>query len=902
VAKQIISHYEVLQKLGEGGMGVVSLARDTRLGRQVALKLLRPEALQHPESKQRFIQEARTASSLNHPNIVTIYDIDAADGIDFIAMEYVPGQPLGELIPSHGLGTRLSLQYAIQIARALEAAHAAGIIHRDLKPGNVMVSKSGTVKVVDFGLAKLLEPSGGAESTQSPRTASGLILGTVAYMSPEQAGGRGVDARSDIFSFGAVLYEMLSGRRAFAGASSAHTMAALLRDEPAPLAESVGNVPRELERVVTRCLRKDAGRRYQDMADLRITLEDIEADLDSIMKEPPVAAARTGGGSLQWVVPLFVVFILAGVGFAWWKYLRPSPGGSLKLTRVSSNPGLTMFPAISPDGSLLAYASDRAGAGNLDIWVQQAAGGEPIRLTQDEMDEYEPVFSPDGSRIAYRSEKAGGGIYLTSSLGGEPRPIARDGRSPAFSPDGTQLAYTVGSPGVGATFSFGASSLHIVPVTGGEPRQPRKDFPVAHHPVWTEDGRHVMFLGSKELGPPNFDWWVSPVDGGEATNTGALEGLRKQGFTIGPHPFAAWGDWVIFSAGRGDSVNLFRIRLSRENWKVTGQPEQLTFGTGREIQPSMARNGRLVFASSSGNADIWAVPVDANEGQVTGEPRQLTRDATDDYYPRLSPNGKQVVFISARSGSDDVWLLDLATGRQTPLQSTAAREMYPKVAADGTRVFFGSIDENRLGIFMMTLGAGVTSRLCENCGLLRDMTADGSWLLLQQGPPPRVSLMQVARKSIQPLLADPKYPVYAPKLSPDEKWVAFQGVERPTTRTLYVAPFRAGQRITRGEWIGVTDGSAMDRNPYWSPDGNLLYFLSERDGFRCIWALKLDGETRRPTGKPFAVSHFHNATQSLMNLEGPGQVSLSIGNELMVFSMGHLTGNVWMTQLTGTAQ
>ena len=889
-------------------MGVVSLARDTRLGRQVALKILRDNGLCDETQKQRFLQEARTASSLNHPNIITIYDIETVDGVDLIAMEYIRGKQLDAVVGRKGLGVGQALRYAVQISQALEAAHEASIVHRDIKPANIMVTETGAVKVLDFGLAKLKQQPDGpvrqagndevtAETRLSHRTADGIIMGTVSYMSPEQASGKPVDARSDVFSFGVVLFEMLTGRRPFQGDSTAELVSAILRDDPPSVRELAPGVPRELERIVNRCLRKDTGRRFQDMADLRVALEELKDEFDSgKLQASSTVAVAAGGSGGGWRLAAFALFVLGGLGMFWLTVLKPRPSQVQSLTRLTSDPGLTSFPAISPDGTLVAYASDRSGAGNLDIWVQQFGGGQPIRLTTDETDEYEPVFSPDGSRIAFRSEREGGGIYLVQALGGQPRLVVRHGRSPAFSPDGQNIVFAVGSPGVGATFSFGSSSLHIVPVTGGEPRRIAEKYAVAHHPVWSEDGESILFEGTQQLGPPDFEICTAPVKGGEVTCTDVFKTLRAQKLIIGPYPFALHERSVIVSVGVGDSINLWRVRLTRD-WKIEGTPEQLTSGTGQERQPSVARNGRIVFASGLQNTDIWELPIEGNQGTVAGELHQLTRDATDDYYPEIAANGSRIAFISTRSGNDDVWMIDPKTGRQGALLSTPAREMYPKLSADGGAVVFGSIENNKRGVYLMATNAGVAQKLCEDCGMPRDVTADASKVLLQMGPPPHVGVIDVATRAVSVMLRHPKYPLYAPKLGPQSKWVAFQMVEQPTARVIYVAPFRPGQEVPVSDWVQITDGSVMDRNPAWSPDGNLLYFLSERDAFRCIWAQRLEPGTLRPAGRPFAVAHFHNSVRSLMNIDGPGQVSLSVSDDRIVFAMGEFMGNVWMAEL-----
>ncbi len=314
-----IAHYEILEKLGEGGMGVVYKARDAHLDRFVAIKVLPPEKVADAERKRRFVHEAKSASALNHPNIITIYDIASDNGIDFIAMEYVPGKALNQLISRKGLSLGEALRYGVQIADALAAAHSAGIIHRDLKPGNVMVSgapeRSGFVKVLDFGLAKLTDKVEASEreftetmrQDDAPGTGEGTIVGTASYMSPEQAEGKKIDGRSDIFSFGALLYEMVTGRRAFHGDSKLSTLSAILREEPKPASQVVEGLPRELERIIARCLRKSPERRFQAMPDLKVALEELKEESDSGTLGAVVAPARRRVRRIGWAVAILVL-------------------------------------------------------------------------------------------------------------------------------------------------------------------------------------------------------------------------------------------------------------------------------------------------------------------------------------------------------------------------------------------------------------------------------------------------------------------------------------------------------------------------------------------------------------------------------------------------------------------
>ncbi len=323
---QTISHYRIEEKLGEGGMGVVYKARDTRLDRFVALKVLPADKVADPERKRRFVQEAKAASALNHPNIITIHDIDQADGVDFIAMEFVDGKALERLIPRNGMRLGDVLKYAIQIADALARAHAAGIIHRDIKPANIMATPDGHVKVLDFGLAKLAEvitddsqaPTQTMKADDTPRTGEGVILGTVAYMSPEQAQGLKLDARSDIFSFGSVLYEMVTGRRAFEGATKISTLSAILHKEPSPAHDVIPDAPRDLEKIVARCLRKDPNRRFQHMADVKVALEELKEESESGKLEAGVPAAARPGFTVspRWAAVALTTILVAGA--AWW--------------------------------------------------------------------------------------------------------------------------------------------------------------------------------------------------------------------------------------------------------------------------------------------------------------------------------------------------------------------------------------------------------------------------------------------------------------------------------------------------------------------------------------------------------------------------------------------------------
>jgi eukaryotic-like serine/threonine-protein kinase len=902
-----ILHYQIVETLGRGGMGVVYKARDTHLDRFIAIKVLPAEKVTDPERKRRFVQEAKAASALNHPNIVHIYDIAEADGIQFIAMEYVPGKTLDQMIGRKGLRLSEAIKYAIQIADALARAHSAGIVHRDLKPSNIMVDEHGLVKVLDFGLAKLTETSTGElgetatlRAPEGPGTEEGTIVGTVAYMSPEQAEGKPIDARSDIFSFGSLLYEMVTGRRAFKGDSKLSTLSAILKEDPKPLSGITPDVPRDLEKIISRCLRKDPERRFQNMSDVKVELLEVKEESDSgtALQRSPLPGARIRRIFRASVIAAGTLLIVTLSLFWWTRQSRITPNARV-LTQLTRDAGLTTDPALSADGKLLAYASDRSGDGNLDIWVQQLGGGEAIRLTRDPADEREPSFAPDGSQIAFRSEREGGGIYVISTFGGQPRLIAKRGHGPRFSPQGDAIAYWLGQTDEGDPTGSGTGQLRIAPSAGGPSRQLRSDFASAVHPVWSPDGEHILFRGARhyrsgENEADVFDWWITTLDGTSLVRTGiakafsqAQNSLSFDAYQIVP---SDWNrDRILFSAQVGDSTDVWQVRLSSKG-QIRGAPERVTLGAGIELAPSADKEGHVVFSNLNQKDTIWSLPIDTNAGKVLGPPAKLTSGAGPDIGPSISEDGKRLVYTTNRTGKAQIIAKDLAGGRERVL--TEGGNGASLISRDGLRVAYAISNGRQIGLYVMNTDGGDAEKLCDDCARYWGWSSDGKKIVYISGerPPWPAKLYDVESSRATELLHHTEYSVYEPRFSPDDRWVSFCARVAPDRTRAFIIRFQGAASVGNNDWIPVDAGQFSDGTPEWAPSGQLLYLQSNRDGFPCIWAQRIDGTTKHVVGEPFAVYHCHSASLVLQGFSSPAL-------DKIILSLKENTANIWMTNI-----
>jgi serine/threonine protein kinase len=888
---KVLSHYKLVEKLGQGGMGVVYKARDTRLERFVAIKVLPAESVVGPERNRRFAQEAKAASALNHPNIVTVHDLDSAGDVHFIVMEYVAGKTLDRLIGDKGMKLSYALGYAVQIADALSKAHSAGIIHRDLKPSNVMVTEDGTVKVLDFGLAKLMEPGEPDESarTATVHTEEGKIVGTVTYMSPEQAEGKKVDARSDVFSFGSVLYEMLTGRPAFRGETKASTLAAIINQESQSPREIVSDLPEEVERVLLRCLRKDPQRRWQSMADLASVLQDLKEESDSgrLSAVRPVSPVRR---RLRWLVPAVVVPLAAVAVVVWQLARRPAGPVQLQIARLTSDSGLTWDPAISPDGKLAAYASDRSGEGNLDIWVQQLSGRQPMRLTRHEADDRQPCFSPDGSRIVFRSERDGGGIYLIDTLGGEERRIADGGRAPLFSPDGSLIAYRV--PGAASI----GGSIYLISSQGGTPRQFQPEFRADGPHLWSPDGKYLLFSGTRAADPEARDWWVAPVEGGTAIPTGAASSLLRQraGLVL---PLAWVRDQLLFASGAVvEGLNLYRTKISPGTWKISDEFLQLTSGPGVKTSVAIAADGQLLFANLTLGINIWSIPLSPRGGTTSGEPQQLTQDSSIKAQMCTSRNGSRLAYtayISWQASRLEVRVRDAASGKETSIPGGASGDYAPVLSRDGALLAYHDLAGGRRKALVLTGESAAGHQVCEDCQIL-DFFSDRSQALIRSDQKQLLRL-DLASGSREDILRTGNERILDASLSDDDRWLVLLLARPSGTAAIRVAPVREAP-VPEQEWITIAEDTLYLGSPRWSPDGSLLYYLSERDGHCCVWGQLLDAATKKAVGTPFGVLHEHQPRHAMTFWPREGR-SMGIMKDRLILARPEIASNIFMSRL-----
>jgi serine/threonine protein kinase len=721
-----LGRYLIEAKLGEGGMGLVFRARDTELERTVAIKILPPDTVADAERNRRFLQEARAASALNHPHIVTIHDIASDGGTQFIVMELVAGTPLERLIPANGLPVKRALAIAIDICGALAAAHEAGIIHRDLKPSNVMIADTDAVKILDFGIAKLLEPASSGPTRTAVLTGEGNAIGTPAYMSPEQAEGRKVDGRSDIFSFGCVLYEIVTGRRAFAGDSHLSVLAKILNDEPTPPSRLAPSIPSELEKTILRCLRKDPGRRYQTMADLKVALEDLHADptATAVAAPPRSRSARTRRSA--WAVAALGAAAAAYFVLQSRRALPPvEPLQAVPLTALSG----VGSPSLSPDGTHVVFSWTGPKQDNPDIYVQQiGVASPPLRLTTDPANDYSPSWSPDGRSIGFLRRGPSGTsseIRIIAPLGGaerkvgdlQPRAAIYRAVSVSWCPDSTCMIAT-DSPGQGT-----ADALFVISLDTGERRQltfpqglvadndaivaPRGDAIVFRRDGTPFSGQfHRLALKARMV-----------PDGDPVRLTATLSAGRAT--------FTPDGREIIFGA---------RGALWRVDAVKGGAPTRLPFVGQDGAAPVIARLGdgrqRMVYARRFSDLNVWRVDTTGAGVPAASAPTAVVSSTRADFLAALSPDGQRMAFLSNRTGEQEVWAAARDGSNAVQLTSLGVTPGFPRWSPDGNAIAFHGDPDGRADVLLVASGGGKPKVLTAGSAsaAFPSFSRDGKWI------------------------------------------------------------------------------------------------------------------------------------------------------------------------------
>jgi Tol biopolymer transport system component len=740
----------VLAPLGAGGMGEVFRARDTRLARDVAVKVLPARLAEDEDALARFEREAKAVAALSHPNILAIFDFGRHDRIAYAVTELLEGESLRERLKSGALPARKAAECAIQIAHGLAAAHEKGIVHRDLKPENVFVSRDGRVKILDFGLARQLGAGAPGEDSGSPteahHTEPGTVLGTVGYMSPEQVRGQAVDHRSDIFSLGSVLFEMATGGAAFKRDTSAETMTAILRDDPLDAPEPASRSSRltpGLERILRHCLEKAPEERFQSARDLAFDLEALSGSTRS-GTTPATSAAGTRlriPALLAWAAALTLLGLGFGLGRVGHGSAGPGPSPQASFTQLTFQAGALRYPSVSPEGQSFVFVGESGG--DLDIHLQRVGGTNPVNLTADSpAEDSEPAFSPDGSQIVFRSTREGGGLFLMGATGESVRRLTDQGNNPAWAPDGKEIVYS--SERLQRFWPYarsGFGELWALNVASGEKRRLTRGGPLdAVQPSFSPHGHRIAFWGLRTGGQR--DLWTVSRSGGESSVVSVTDDADLDWNPV----WAPDGRFLYFASDRGGTMGLWRVAIDEASGRASGAPQPLSVPFPVACYVSVTRDGRkLLVAGAAGTDSIERIAFDPAQARTLGAAevvfasslrlfslgvsadgerialssggrredlytlqrdgtglRQLTNDAFKDRSPVFLPGGERLLFYSTRSGQYEAWSVRLDGSGLTQLTRTLGTEITnPSLSPDGS-LLASSLDR---GSGLVRLGA-----------------------------------------------------------------------------------------------------------------------------------------------------------------------------------------------------
>jgi len=865
-------HYQITGKIGKGGMGEVYRARDTRLDRDVALKFL-PEAMSaDPERVARFEREAKAVAALQHPNIVTIHAVETIDGRTCISMELVDGPTLDALIPPNGFPLEKFFEIAIPLADALRAAHGKGITHRDLKPSNIMVDHEGRLRVLDFGLAKLLaapESSGETTMADGNITAEGKVLGTVNYMSPEQAEAKNLDHRSDIFSLGVVLYEMATGVRPFQGDTPISTVSSIIKEKPASVTDLRANLPRHLGRVINRCLEKNPEKRFQTARDVCNELEGLQKEVESgdIEEALSSSASRSSLGldiprrRRPWwpVATAGLVVVLVAVYFMFLRQPAPEAPLNVKTRPMTGAAGSETAGSLSPYVGFFAYYHSQSGPE--DIFVVSAAGGDPIALVQSPADDVNPRWSPDNRWIAFASSRGGHtGVYLVPPLGGQVQKLVDTGGASLgsylygvlgtnpWTPDGKQLCFMrIGNDGSASLWTINLESRveEKLETDAGEGDQ---EFSASVSP----DGTQLVFA---RVNGANASIQVMPRTGGKS---------KKIVTEKEPYVLPSWapdGRRIVYGK---DSGGIWMVDLHSGKRREVLPLENST-------APVIAKDGRILYDKSSHQTDLYI------QDLAGKEQKRLTFNTKDNFDAQISPDGSQIAYMSSRTGNGEIFLIDRATGNERQLTDREAEEFGPSWSPDGRQIAFASNQDGPYRLWIATVDGGALRMVGDNEIVDENpmWSSDGKSIAIVSRDGPKHALFFVnpsdgTRRKILDnvskvaLMPDPRYVIYAsegagnemrvanietgesallldtpfgePSVSPDGRMVSYCSAQSHPNMNLFILPLSppaspgalpkaAGEprAITagRGEWHVHNGG--------WSPDSKQVIYTRDTD-------------------------------------------------------------------------
>jgi serine/threonine protein kinase len=872
----LVDRFQIQRHLNMGGMGSVYEAWDSELQEVVALKTIRPEIASDPSVIEHFKREVRQAHKVSHPNICRVYDLfnhdfGPDDRIWFLTMQLLKGTTLLEHIRQKGpIKSREALPLVKQMVAGLAAAHEHGIVHRDFKSGNVMLVHdpvNGVQAVItDFGLASQATAADGA----------GRVLagqGTPAYVAPEQWFDGVVAPAGDQYSLGVVLSEMLTGERPVRAVRHDGTSA--------PVSLPAGKkFDARWESAIRRCLEIKPQNRFG-------SLDDLLAALDPSRRRRLI---------LRWVTGAAAALLVTVTGLMVKSNVNRLPSlTGLKLLTPATN--FSEDPKLSSDGKTVAYVSDRAEAGNLDVWIQRLPDGAPKRITTDPAIDDSPSVSPDGRLVAFDSSRNPAGIYLADEDGRGERLLVLGGREPAFSPGGRFVLYWTGDEyglhPTGKLFLFDLNTRRSIQLASG--------MADARTPVWNSDGRHILFAGcanTKRPFPACKDWWVTSTDGEMPRATGATEVLVSQGLRPSVY-FGGWqGDAVVFSAVHNSSIGLWEIEVNAAKAKVHGVAKQLISGDNRDfiISSSLVGNS-LAIAQWNPAVHVWRI--DHAGGPEEAKATKITNDPEFDMSPSVSHNGRWLIFARGYSNDREILVEDTSTGMEHSLHFDEPSKFAPIIDDAGTTIAYEASENGVPGVWVATLG-GMHKKLCRDCRNPTGWLGDAKAILYGNSALTEVKVQDIAGGKEHTILSAPGGAVQDAVWSPESRFILFTVLRPNSNGQVFTARFSPGSNAPDNHWVEITGASDFSRKPRWSGDGKTIYYLSKRDGHWCIWGQHFDPVLGRAIGKAFPVQHFHDQkfTPAAINASG---LNLSGAGDSLFLNVLETGGTIWLGKLARTS-